>query len=223
VIRSRVEDLLLLDEEAWRRWAFRREPLRGRIPARDLDTLCGRAEELGRRTARELRSRFPGSAPSGIAASLGLRILERTGEGEYGGTLFAFYDESDAITVFKDKAEAADRLIASEGLEDLVGTAPVAEILIAHELFHALDRSGADPDSPLLLPGPAGPFRRRRPLRALEELAAMEFARELLRLPCPAWIFTLVLLYPADPSGAEAVHRGMMGMGGAGSSPTMKG
>lgn len=215
MIRSRVEDLLFLDEKAWRRWAFRREPLRGRIPAGDLETLCGRAEELGRRTARELRAEYPDCAPSGIAGSLGLRILERTGEGEYGGTLFAFYDEADSITVFRDKASAADRLIASEGLGDILGESAVTEVLIAHELFHSLDRSGADPDSPLLLPGRPGPFRKRRPVRALEEIAAMEFARELLRLPCSPWVFTVVLLYPSDPSAAEAVFRELKGMVGS--------
>mgnify|MGYP000845358957 CR=1 FL=1 len=215
MIRSRVEELLLLDEGAWRRWAFRREPLRRRIPDRDLEALCGRAEDLGRRTARDLRAEFPGSAPSGIAGALGLRILERTGEGEYGGTLFAFYDEADSITLFRDKAEGADRLIAEEGLGGLLGDASVPEVLIAHELFHVLDRSRKDPDSPLLLPGRPGPFRTRRPVRALEEIAAMEFARELLGLPCTPWIFTVVLLYPSDPSGAEAVYRGMRGIDGA--------
>lgn len=167
--------------------------------------------ERGRWIAREIRAEFGESTPSGIARSLGLRILERTGEGEYGGTLFACYDESDSITVFRDKAEAADRLISEEGLGDLLGEASVTEVLIAHELFHFLDRSRPDPESPLVLPGRLGPFRKRRPLRALEEIAAMEFARKLVQLPCPAWVFSVVLLYPADPRGAVALCRAIPG------------
>ena len=57
-----------------------------------------------------------------------------------GHVIFAQYEESGRITIFMDCIKKAEELIAGEQMEDLFKGADLFSVLLAHELFHAVEQ-----------------------------------------------------------------------------------
>ena len=95
-----------------------------------------------------------------------------------GHVIFAQYEESGRITIFMDCIKKAEELIAGEQMEDLFKGADLFSVLLAHELFHAVEQEKRKTifTQTEKIELWKRPFSNKSRLIALSEMAAMAFA-----------------------------------------------
>lgn len=196
-----LRTLAALDDRQWGRYAFRREPLEGRFTPAQKDAYTAAANRCGAEWARRLAARYGSRDPWQLAKALGLEVKTPVMPTGGGQVLFAQFAEPDEITLFTDCLDQA----ASLGTV-LPNREQLAAILLAHELFHAVE---------LQNPGIytrtetvelwRKPFSNRSRLLCLSEMAAMAFAKTLLDLPWSPYVLDVLLVYPYDPAAAYSL------------------
>lgn len=154
---------------------LRRDPVALRATPAELRALSDFAWSKGERVARELGRRTGWQDPGDVARGMGLRI-ETTPRGG------ALYSEYTSRTRLIELHRGAIRRFA-RAATGLVDDDPdrLAELFVAHELFHALECT--DPAVGLtfrqrrIATLRCGPWQLRAGLRSLSEVAAHAFTR----------------------------------------------
>ena len=213
MIREWVEELLSFSEEDWSRYAFNRDPFVGRIPPAGQLEYSQKAMDSAAALARRLRDEHGERSIAQLAKQLGVRLVYKSEVSDGGYTLFANYDEPNTITVYLENAEATDRLLAQEGLRNLVGEVKTADLLTAHELYHYLEQTTPDiyTAQKHIVLWKLGKFENRSRIICLEEIGAMAFARELTGLKCSPYLFDVIMLYPRNPQRARQMYESFTG------------
>jgi len=123
--------------------------------------------------------------------------------------MFACFEEPNTITVFKDNADATDKLIDENGLREVLGNLKTVDVLISHELYHFLEFTREDVYSAQqkMKVWQIGPFKNVSRIKCLGEIGAMSFARELLGLTYSPNIFNVMMLYAQNPVSAERLFK----------------
>jgi hypothetical protein len=208
MIRKMVEDLAGLDDAVWMRYAFSREILRGRIDNDKRKELWDGAVSCGRDLAGALMEKEQGLTVLCRAENAGVKVRFINAGKEKQFFSFAEFTEPDDIVIYEDNAQAADQCILEEGLEDFVGMAHTADILLAHELFHFYEfsRPGLYTTQKNLRLWKIGPFHNDSTVACLGEIGAMAFTRELLGLNYLPYVFDVLMLYPSMSQRARGVY-----------------
>ena len=176
-----IKKLLEVPENVWDIYALRGEPLKNKIPEEELPVYLELAHRTGKELAARVRAEYPGQSPEQICEALKLRLnrIEEKDGGPY--TMF-------------------EKLLKEEKQAALPGEVPVQDILLAHELFHYYECH--EPEFPtrrkLITLWKIGKFRYKSPLTVLSEIAAMEFAKDLLGLSWHPYLLDILLLYASD-------------------------
>jgi hypothetical protein len=163
----------------------------------------------GTATAEALRARFPDLTPQEIAREFGVPV-ETVDDEPMIGSLWRFAEyrqRPPRILLYIRGIAPLGRAIARPVAARLLGQASVADVFVAHELFHHAE--AIRPDTPIA--------RRHRPtilrigkwhwrtgIAALAEIAAGSFAQALLDLPCHPKVLDLIVL---ETVSAEAAGR----------------
>jgi hypothetical protein len=151
----------------------------------------------GATTAKNLRDRFAGLAPRGIARELGVPV-EATEDDPLVGSIWRFAEyrpRPPSIVLYNRGIAALEHAVCGALATRLLGPATPQDVFIAHELYHHAE--AIRPDVPIA--------RRHRPtlfrvgnwhwrtgIAALAEIAAGAFAQSLLDLPCHPKVLDLV-------------------------------
>lgn len=186
-------------DAVWDRAILDSDLLIRRVPSDRRAALAAMARRVGGEVAATQHGR-ESLAPTAWAHRLGLKI------GAESGPLFASFTEPATIGLNRESLAAAESLLQRSGSAPRLGPVPLAEVLVAHELFHYWEMHLPD------LPTSArqldilrlGPFHRAARLSSLGEIAAMAFAQALTGLPFSPFALTAALLWPQDRSAAEA-------------------
>ena len=203
-----IKKLLEVPENVWDIYALRGEPLKNKIPEEELPVYLELAHRTGKELAARVRAEYPGQSPEQICEALKLRLnrIEEKDGGPY--TMFACYTEPDRIDLYMGSIESLEKLLKEEKQAALPGEVPVQDILLAHELFHYYECH--EPEFPtrrkLITLWKIGKFRYKSPLTVLSEIAAMEFAKDLLGLSWHPYLLDILLLYASDQPGGRKLH-----------------
>lgn len=176
----------------------------GRIPAAQRSIVVEGALEDGRRVAESARARW-GRDPQVIARACDVSVIESDDASGFGTTLvFAEYTtRPPTITLYRPAMARLDHMLAAPEVAARFGMRSARSALIAHELYHHFDCTGAQ-----------GPIARRHPvtvlqfgrwrwtsgLRSLSEIAAGSFVQTLLELPVPPKLLDLLLTANRTPA-----------------------
>jgi hypothetical protein len=157
-----------------------------RIPAEARPTLVDAALSEGRVRAESVSRDF-GSDPWTIAKRLGVSVVQSDSDAGFGNALvFAEYTaHPPQITLYHTAiAEMSERL-SHPMLRGVLEAGDCKQVVLAHELYHHLERTGPEPllrrryrVTVLQL----GRWRWTSGIAALEEIAAGAFAQTLLSL-----------------------------------------
>ena len=197
-----------LPESVWSEYMRTRDPLSGRIDTVSYRALFDRCGESGRTEAQRARVERRFGDLDELAAHLGVTVRAAASGVQGPVRVFALYTEPDRIEVDEKNAHLAQSLAERAGLGELMGTATVRDVLLAHELFHVVCRNIEDlPCQERVVPLVSlGPLRRLSRLPTLEEVTAMAFARELCGLGCQPYVLDYVMLLPSRPQAARAYY-----------------
>ncbi len=212
MIRQWVDDLLSFTDDDWARYSFNRDPLVGRLShACQVDHRQKTIDSALALTMR-LRKDYKYNDIHHLATQLGIRVLKKEFLSSSGYSVFAFFEEPDTITVYSDNAEATDRILLQHALYEMVGYVRTADLLLAHEVYHYLEKHVPDIYSAQkhLTLWNIGLIKNQSRIICLEEIGAMAFAKEVTGLKCSPYLFNVIMMYPQNPQRAKNIYENYM-------------
>ena len=202
-----AETLAGITDEQWGRYAFSRAPLEGRFDRQQKLEYTKAANACGKEWAARMMETYQTRSPRELARKMGMKILTPDTPAGGGQVIFAQFVQPDEITVYMDCIRKASRLAEESGCV-LLEKDRLFNVLLAHELFHAVEEQHADEiytrtEKVELW---RKPFSNRSSIACLSEMAAMAFARELLGLACSPYMLDVLLVYAYDKEAAWGLY-----------------
>jgi len=212
MIEAWIRDLQQLTDEDWARYAFLSEPLVNRLSLEQRKEYRQETTLNAIHLAQEIRQQYGNISPDIVVRKLNLNLVEKNAQEGGGFSMFACFEEPNTITVFRDNADATDKLIDEKGLREVVGDIKTVDLLISHELYHFLEFSRSDvySVSTRIKVWQIGPLKNISRIKCLGEIGAMAFARELLGLSYSPNLFNVLMLYTQNPVSAERLFMRMV-------------
>ena len=207
-IHTMMSKLIELTEQQWGGYAFYHEPLERKFSEEQKSDYIEKSVHCGAQEARILKDTYPDSTVREIVEQMNLTFLTPGTPAGGGHVVFAQYVEPDEITVFRDCVEKAETLINDKQLNQCLGNLDIEELLLAHELFHAIEYRKrkeiyTQTEKTELW---RRPFSNKSKILCLSEMAAMAFAKELLNLKYSPYIMDVLLMYSYDQEAACALY-----------------
>lgn len=211
-IEEMLENIILISDEKWGLYGFRREPLKGKFNHEEKINLILKANECGRDQAKYIREKYGDISVYDIAKKMGLEIDYPDKPNGGGHIIFAQFVEPNKITVFQDSVNKANELIKEKGLQHFFKKAKVEEILLAHEIFHFIEENNDElfTKREKIRLWKIGPIKNDSGIVCLSELAGMAFAKELLNLDYSPYILDVFLVYLYNKEAACALYDEIM-------------
>lgn len=209
-----LEDLTRIRPEEWGIYAFSRDPLHARFGTKERKDLAGEAVLCGRSYAEQTAEEYNTRDPLEILNKLGIKTEFSDIPANTDRVLFAEFLEPDEVFVYLDAVEKAQKLMEEERVREvLTEDLDLKKTLLAHELFHVLEIRNEKEIFTRTYRFPLwkiGPLKSTSRVLALGEIAAMAFARELLRLPYSVYVIDVLLLYGYSENEASGLYEEMM-------------
>ena len=212
-VREMAEQLLALTDEQFGRYAFLHEPLEGKFDDAQKAVYIRKANACGRETAlRELTDIPKGCSTAERLEMLAKRYGVSVGDAGVptggGHVLFAQFEEPNRITIFSDCLDRLNTLVEDEKLLDLFEAVDFRSVLLAHELFHAVEHAHKDriytqTEKVELW---KKPFSNKSRILALSEIAAMSFTKAACQIPFSPYALDVLLLVSYNREAACALY-----------------
>ena len=159
----------------------------------------------GRTVAERLIWEYGDILPSEMADLLGVKVIRADLPGQR--IILSVYEPGRKEIILDLSALAhLERIIVEHCLLDLLGPFNVAEIAVAHELFHHIEE--VEPTiftrSKIITLWSIGPFQYRSTIPATGEIAAMACAMTFCRLPFNPLLLEALLLRASGAEHADA-------------------
>lgn len=203
-----LEAGLFLVRASPRRYPLTEAALRERVAA---------ALGTGAEASAALRHRWPGRSAEQVVQDLGFSIREEASSSQGTGASrlrLAAFVPGQGITLYRDGLAALAEVMRTLLPEEAAGEGQARELVVAHELFHALARGAAGERPAVPFPSDLAVARRfgyparllgipfRAAILELEEVAAHGFSTAWTRLPVPALLLHACLSARYDASWA---------------------
>jgi len=212
-LEEMLKALVGIGERTFGRYAFSRDPLRGKFPAEEKDRLTVLANRCGREYAAKLAERYHTDRPEELAKALGMQVdypMQPTGV-TY--VTFARFTPPDKISIYRHSLDKANDLLAQEPVGKVMGNLAVQQVLLAHELFHVVEERNKKEiftrTEKVKLWAP-WPLRNRSTIRCLGEIAGMAFAGELTGLAYSPFVLDVFLIYGYSQAAAFKLYQELM-------------
>lgn len=205
MINEKIDYLLSMTDEEWGRYAFELDPLNKKIDNDLKEEMILKANKCGQDAAKKIRESYGNISIKDIAKKLSLNVTYKDAKGMDNYIVFACYNSPNKITVFRENIKMAMHFIKEEKLENKLNNVNLEDILIAHEMFHYLEENNKEmySNQEKIVLWKLGKFNYKSKLIALGEIAAMAFAKELLKLTYNPYLFDVLMLYPHDATKTD--------------------
>ena len=207
MIRDIMEDLLSADDRTWALYAYRREPLRGKVTFEEYyekhfpDALAD---------ARSMADACSGKSIPELLDELSLKVEMIPMRQGQAVNDFAVFTEPGTIRIYEDNASESQTVVDS--LDDERIRVDIKDLLTAHEIFHALQLRHNE----LLVNRPRVKlwklfgYENISRLVSLEEVAAMYFAKYYLGIYAVPYVYDVIMCMSRAPAKAKQLYRDIM-------------
>ena len=208
MIKQWCQELSCFSQEVWISYAKSREPLTRLVSLEEYTSHFHAARKCGMDLAYKVRQEWGTVSCQEMAEQLGVRVERLPMPDGEGMLTFAMFHEPDLIQIFTDNAAATELLIRESGGNEFLGEVDICEMLLAHELFHAMQLRSPDlyVNRKHIRLWKIGPFERYSALLSLEEVAAMAFAETLLGLTYTPYVYDVLMLLPQATMEARKLY-----------------
>ncbi len=211
-----IDHLLTLSDLSFGCYAWSREPLERKFDQLQKLDYVRKAIDCGQTEAKLLKAQYQTDDPVTIARQMDLRVDTPDTPTGGGHVIFAQYVEPDEVTIFMDAVDKGRQLIADHELAECLENVDVFHLLLAHEIFHAVECKKQDTiftrtEKVELW---KKPFSNRSGLICLGEIAGMAFAKELLNMTYSPYLFDVLLMYGYQPEAATALYEEIIEIAG---------
>jgi len=212
-----IQNLLQVDDEAWGLYAFSRDILKERIPEDKKLEMIRKSMSCGREYAQRMIHEYGSSDVHTIAEKLNIKIVYQDALLTGKRILFASYTPPDEIGIMTEPVNRAIELIVKDEsvLVDYFQKYSIINTILGHEIFHYVEDQFEQEiytrTEKILLWNFLG-FKNHSTIRALGEIAAMAFTKELNGLKYSPFILDILLYYSYDSVSAEKIYRDVLEM-----------
>jgi hypothetical protein len=212
-----IQNLLQVDDESWGLYAFSRDILKDRIPADKKIEMISKAMSCGKEYAQRIVREYGSSDMHTIAEKLKLKIVYQDAMMTGKRILFASYTPPDEIGIMTEPVDKAVQLILKDEpvLIEYFQKDSIMNTILGHEIFHYIEDQFEleiyTRTEKILLWNFLG-FKNHSTVRALGEIGAMAFTKELNGLKYSPFILDILLYYSYDSSNAEKIYHDVLEM-----------
>lgn len=212
-----IGHLLQVDDEAWGRYAFSREILNRRIGPDQKLEMIAKTIACGKHYARRISHEYGCTDIDTIARRLKLKVELQEASMTGKRVMFACYTPPDSIKIMKEPVSRAVQLLSGEesGLVELFRQDGIMNTILGHEIFHFVEDKFEQEiytrTEKIRLWNFLG-YKSYSTIRALSEIGAMAFTRELNGLNYSPFILDVLLYYSYDSSSAEKIYGDVVGV-----------
>lgn len=213
-----IRHLLRVDDKTWGLYAFSRDILNRRIESDQKSEMIAKAITCGQDCAQRIIHAYGSTDVRLIAEKLDLKIQIQDASMTGQRILFACYTPPDTIKIMEEPVRRAARLVSEEDSDmvELFRQDDIMNTILGHEIFHAVEERFESEiytrTEQIVLWGFLG-YKHYSTIRALSEIGAMAFTRELNGLSYSPFMLDILLYYSYDSSGAEKIYRDVLGVG----------
>ena len=202
---QRIVSVAALGQGVWSLLIMRNSQFWHRAYMHSIGTALQRAIQIGRESAIGIFNNSGSCVPSELAVSLGYHLQKADIEWVQESFVAGTFTEPDTITVSSQVEEVLLSQWEFYQLTKNLGVIDFKEVIVAHELFHALEHRNAEcrvSGIPLQI---KGMWRKKTvyPKSVLSEIAAFSFARAFLHMEVSPNVLTLLLLDTISEAAAE--------------------
>ncbi|MCL2321425.1 MAG: hypothetical protein FWC47_04875 [Oscillospiraceae bacterium] len=213
-----VEDLCKIDDEAWVKYAFSREPLNGKFDDAKRIELAEKATSCGVSICDEYTTKYGVRDPMKLAKKMNLLVDYPYIPQNTERVLFAEFKKPNKIFVYMDGVNKAERLLNKPGVKEVVtNRLKIPELLLAHELFHFIEEDQKKEIWTHKFKFDLWGLKflhNYSSISVLSEIAAMGFAKELTGIPFSPYVMDAFMVYGYAPEAASALYEEMMKFAG---------
>jgi hypothetical protein len=212
-----IQNLLQVEDEAFGLYAFSRDILKERIPADKKLEMIRKAMSCGREYAQRMIREYGSSEVKIIAEKLKLKLVFQDALMTGKRILFASYTPPNEIGIMMEPVDKAVQLILKDEavLVEYFQKDSIMNTILGHEIFHYVEDQFEQEiytrTEKILLWKLLG-FKNYSTVRALGEIAAMAFTKELNGLKYSPFILDILLYYSYDSSNAEKIYHDVLEM-----------
>ncbi|MFL0266748.1 hypothetical protein [Candidatus Clostridium radicumherbarum] len=217
MIKEIISNLRNIDKNIWGLYTFKRDPLCNKITFAEKIDMIEKANKCGIEKALELRESFGSKTCREYADKLGLSVSEIEERNSNDYILFAKFNAPNKISICRNNVKIAKEMVEREKISTLIDDVNIEDVLISHEMFHFLegqDKNIYTKNEKIKL-WSIGPIKYHSGVVALGEIAAMSFAKELLKLNYYPNLFDILLLYPQNEKRALELYDEIYAVKGA--------
>ncbi len=193
-----LKELVKVEDAQWGMYAFKREPLKGRFSDAEKRRYVQLANECGVAYARKIKEEYPNLSVLELAIALGLEVHFPEKPLGGGHIIFAQFVEPNQVTVYKASLTKARKLVEELHLYKYFDEKDIAEILLAHEIFHYIEEQNEDKiftRTEKVCLWKILKFHYQSKIVCLGEIAGMAFAKEMLALSFSPYVLDSFLVY----------------------------
>lgn len=202
--------LVEIPMEEFAYYAFSREPLNGKFTDEERMQYTREAIECGSFYAKKVMEECESRDPEVIAKKLGMAVSYPSLPEKTDRVLFAEYREPNQIKIYMDAVRKGERSLQDEEAAELLGrNFNIANVLLAHELFHFVeDKYAAEiyTRTKKIRLWHIGPIHNDSTIITLGEIAAMAFSSEINRLSFSPYVMDVFLVYGYSPQEASGLY-----------------
>ncbi len=217
-LEEMLKDLTQIPPEEWFAYVFSREPLNGKFMDGQRKQWMGKSIACGREYAGKICREYGCSEPEQLAKAMGMKVSYPTYPEKADRVLFAEFREPDTIHIYMDAVKKAGKFLAKPEISEiLTDKLDIANLLLAHELFHYVEEKHKKEiftRTEKVRLWSLGPIHNDSAVIALSEIAAMAFAGELTGLPYSPYVMDVFLVYGYSPEEASGLYEEMMELAG---------
>ncbi len=209
MIKEKIDFLISMNDEDWGRYAFSRDPLKGKVSYELRKEMIEKANECGKKEAIKLKEKYKDVPIKKIIKRMNIDYIEKNSNVTETYIMFACYNSPNKITIFKKNKTMVEEFIKENDLSSKLEYIDVESVLLAHELFHHIEENNKDiyTKNEKVVLWKIGSYKYKSGLVCIGEIAAMAFAKELLSINYNPYVFDVLMLYPHDKNKATELYK----------------
>lgn len=211
-----IQNLMGIDDVSWGLYAFSRDQLKRRITEGEKIQMIHRAIACGKDYAKLIQCEVGTNDPHRIAKKFNIQIIQKSEEITGSQILFALFTPPSQIQIMNEPINRAVQLVPKEKaiLIELFQQNSIINTILGHEIFHFLEQREEKiytQTEKVVLWRFLG-YRYNSTIRALSEIGAMAFTKELNGLCYSPFLLDVLLFYSYNSVAARKIYDDIIGI-----------
>ena len=214
-LEDMMRDLVEIEPVDWYKYVFSREPLNGKFDDEQRKKWMQQSIACGQEYAEKMKKEYGTDNPETIAKQMGMEVSYPSYPDKTDRVLFAEFREPNKIKIYMDAVRKAKRYLSKPEIQGVFrGQLNVSRVLLAHELFHAVEEKYKKvifTKTERIRLWSLGFLHNDSQIMILGEIAAMSFAAALTGLTFSPYVLDVFLVYGYSPEEASGLYEEIMG------------